>query len=88
MSGGVPNIFDSGIDDNSIAHLLDHSEPGAWAAVLPFCVNICILPDALDEQPLDPVEGGEDTAVPAFVPDLLSPFHNPPDSPEVQQEDD
>lgn len=88
MAGGVPHIFDSGIDDNSIAHLLDHSPAGAWAWFLAHaCHSITILPDMTAQGPLDPAEGGEQPLL-AFVPDLLSPFHNPSDSPEVQSDHD
>ena len=48
------------------------SEAGAWAAVLPFCANITVLPDALGEQPLDAMEGGEQP-LPAFS---HVPFHH------------
>lgn len=30
---------------NDIRHLIDKSDPGAWADVLPFCVNIKIVPE-------------------------------------------
>lgn len=83
--GGVPQNIDT------------DSEPGAYADALRFPPWIADerdgtifrnLPAMRFKSGLDPVEGGADSDASAFVPDLLSPFHNPSDSPEVQSDHD
>lgn len=82
MSGGAPpQIADGGIDDHSIAHLLDHSPPGAWEWFLAHaCHSITVIPDMTAERGLNAGEGSEDTDVPAFAPDVAHPFHTTGDS--------
>lgn len=73
---------DTGRDGYDITHLIDLSDAGSWADILPFCVNIKIIPDLALQRLSDAGERSGDAAPFANVPT----FHDNPDSPEVQQD--
>jgi hypothetical protein len=83
--GGLPYIADNGRDDNSIAHLFDLSEPGAWADALQF-VLFRVEPYEPQQCVFDPAKGGADTDASAFAPDLHAPFHSSTDTDERQHD--
>ena len=65
---------DTGRDGYDITHLIDLSDAGSWADILPFCVNIKIIPDLRFERLSDAGEGGHH-ARPA---NIAFPFHAEP----------